>query len=65
MVLTRLSDPESDDPVLGQFLRFLADDIANHPGRLQAVDQPFIQRIRALVAGVDVDLDAALPEDDE
>ena len=65
VVLTRLSDPESDDPVLGQFLRFLADDIATHPGRLQAVDQPFIQRVQALVAGVEVDLDAALPEDDE
>ena len=31
VILTRASDPEVDDPVLGQFLGFLAHDIAPTP----------------------------------
>ncbi|MBX6334420.1 type II toxin-antitoxin system PrlF family antitoxin [Candidatus Saccharibacteria bacterium] len=56
---------DGDDPVLGQFLGFLAADITRHPEQLQAVDAGLVQRLRALVGGVDVDLDAALSEDDE
>ena len=52
-------------PLLGQFLGFLAADITRHPERLQAVDAGLVQRLRSLVGGVDVDLDAALSEDDE
>ena len=42
VVLTRVEALEADDPVLGQFLGFLACDIANHPQRLQAVDSQFL-----------------------
>ena len=65
VVLTRAEVPESDDPVLGQFLEFLARDIAHHPERLQAVDASLVQRLRSLVGDVAVDLDAALSPDDE
>jgi antitoxin PrlF len=65
VVLTRVEASDGDDPVLGQFLGFLAADIARHPERLQAVDAGLVQRLQALVRGVDVDLDAALSEDDE
>jgi antitoxin PrlF len=65
VVLTRAKEVEADDPVLGQFLGFLAQDTAAHPERLQAVDPAFVQRIQSLVAGVGVDLDAPLSEDDE
>jgi len=51
--------------VLGQFLGFLARDIANHPERLQTVDAQFLQRIQSLVGGIEVALDAALSADDE
>lgn len=61
VVLTRAAFHESDDPVLGQFLTFLAGDIASHPERLQAIDAGFAQRIRSLVGVIEVDLDAALP----
>ena len=37
VVLTRAEPSEGDDPVLGQFLGFLARDIASHPERLQAL----------------------------
>ncbi len=65
VVLTRVDAPVVDDPVLGQFLGFLARDIADHPQRLQAVDSHFLQHIQSLVGGLEVDLDAALSVDDE
>ena len=65
VVLTRVEASDGDDPVLGQFLGFLAADITRHPERLQALDAGLVQRIQSLVGGVDVDLDAALSADDE
>jgi len=51
--------------VLGQYLGFLARDIASHPERLQAVDAGLVQRLQSLVGDVEIDLDAALSADDE
>lgn len=65
VVLTRAASHEDDDPVLGQFLDFLARDIASRPEHLQAVDADLIQRLQSLVGSIEVDLDAALPADDE
>lgn len=65
VVLTRGEPSEESDPVLGQFLGFLARDIASHPERLQAVDAGFVQRLQSLTGGVEVDLDAPLSADDE
>jgi antitoxin PrlF len=65
VVLTRAGFIEGDDPVLGRFLTFLADDIASHPEHLQAIDAGLAQRIRSLVGSIDVDLDAALPSESE
>ena len=65
VVLTRVEATEADDPVLGQFLGFLARDIASHPERLQAVDSTFVQRIQSLTGGIEIDLDAPLSADDE
>ncbi len=65
VVLTRAKASEGDDPVLGQFLGFLARDIASHPERLQAVDSGLVQRLQSLVGGIEVNLDAALSADDE
>jgi antitoxin PrlF len=65
VVLTRAANPEADDPVLGQFLGFLARDMASHPERLRAVDAGLVQRLQSLVGGIEVDLDAALSADDE
>ncbi|AHV93845.1 type II toxin-antitoxin system PrlF family antitoxin [Bordetella holmesii] len=65
VVLTRAEMSEGDDPVLGQFLSFLARDIASHPERLQSVDAALVQRLQSLVGGVEVDLDAVLSAGDE
>ena len=65
VVLIRAASHEGDDPVLGQFLGFLARDIADHPERLRAVDAGFAQRLQSLTGGVEVDLAAPLSPDDE
>ena len=65
VVLTRVEVTEVDDPVLAQFLGFLARDIASHPERLQAIDSTFVQRIQSLTGGIEIDLDAPLSADDE
>ena len=65
VVLTRAEASEGDDPVLGQFLGFLARDIASHPERLRAVDAGLVQRLQSLVGGIEVDLGTALSADDE
>ena len=65
VVLTRAAPAEAEDPLLGQFLGFLARDIARHPERLQAVDAGLVARLQALVGNVELDLDAALSADDE
>ena len=65
VVLTRAEVSKGNDPVLGQFLSFLARDIASHPERLQVVDASFVQHIQSLVDRIEVDLDAPLSADDE
>lgn len=65
VVMTRADASAGNDPVLGQFLDFLARDLASHPERLMAVDAALVQRLRALVGDVEVELDVALPADDE
>jgi antitoxin PrlF len=65
VVLSRAEVGAGDDPVLGQFLGFLARDMVRHPQRLQALDREFAKRIKSLVGGIEVDLNAALSADDE
>lgn len=53
------------DPVLESFLDFLAKDLAEHPELLLPLRADFVERVQALVAGVEVDLDAKLLEEGE
>lgn len=54
---------EDGDPVIGTFLTFLARDMTNEPGRIRPVPKSLLARGKALIKGVKVDLDAALPDD--
>lgn len=56
---------QSDDPVLGSFLDFLARNIAEHPQHLRAIEPDLAKRMRSLTKGVKVDLEAALDPADE
>ncbi len=65
VVLSRADDADVADPVLDRFLGFLAQDIASHPEKLQAIDSKLITRIHNLVGKVDIDINAKLSADDE
>lgn len=64
VLLSRVDQPE-DDPVLEQFLSFLARDLKKNPQRLQAISSDLVNRVQSLVAQVDLDLDAPLSDEDE
>ncbi len=65
VVMTRVKASEDNDPVLGQFLAFLAHDFTNHRESFQGVDTGLVERLKTPVGDIDVDLDAALSADDE
>ena len=65
VVLSRSGGGEDEDPALGAFLTFLGNDMAQQPERLQALDAGLVQNLQALVGQVKVDLEAALPLEDE
>ena len=64
VVISRANQTQSD-PILGQFLNFLARDIENNPQHLQAISSDLVSRVQSLVAEVDLDLDAPLSDEDE
>ena len=64
IVISR-AEPEEDDPLLGQFLNFLALDIEKSPQSLQALGSDLVERVQALVGQIEVDLDAPLSDEDE
>lgn len=64
VVISR-ADKTQSDPILGQFLNFLARDIEKNPQHLQAISSDLVSRVQSLVAEVDLDLDASLSDEDE
>lgn len=65
VVIAKADEARSDDdPVLRQFLAFLERDMTARPQVIRAVPRSLVERARALVDGVEVDLDAALPDDE-
>jgi antitoxin PrlF len=64
VTISRVED-ENNDPLLGQFLDFLATDIGANPQHLQSISSDLANRIQALVANVDLDLDTPLAAEDE
>ena len=64
VVLAKKAADEQADPVTVNFLRFLEKDMAAHPALVRAIPSTLLARGAALVKGVEVDLDAALPDDD-
>ena len=59
------ADQVESDPVLGEFLNFLARDIEKNPQHLQAVSSDLVSHVQSLVSDVDLDLDAPLWDEDE
>ncbi|NCP65963.1 MAG: type II toxin-antitoxin system PrlF family antitoxin [Paraglaciecola sp.] len=63
-VLMKRFEAEDGDPVLDQFLSFLAADMQKHPEKLQPLTDSMRQSVASLVADVDIDLDTALSDED-
>jgi antitoxin PrlF len=64
VLISRANQTESD-PILGQFLNFLAQDIEKNPRHLQAISSDLVTHVLSLVDEVDLDLDAPLSDEDE
>lgn len=60
-----ISRTTEDDPILGDFLVFLANDIKNNPAHVHSISSNLINRAQSLVSGVEIDLDAPLDDKDE
>lgn len=63
--ISRADQAEENDPVLGEFLNFLAQDMEQNPQHLQAISSDLVSHVQSLVSGIDLDLDAPLLDEDE
>ena len=63
VVMVRADSADADDPALGLFLGFLANDLAAHPQRVTGLNAELRNRIQSLAGKVKIDLDAALPDE--
>jgi antitoxin PrlF len=59
------ADQTENDPVLGEFLNFLARDMEKNPQHLQSISSDLVSHVQSLVSGVDLDLGAPLLDEDE
>lgn len=62
VIMSRQED-EQEDPVVLKFLNFLENDMKKNPQKIAPVPALFWEKIKALTAGVEVDLDAPLTDD--
>ncbi len=64
VVISRV-DQTDNDPILTQFLDFLAEDMKHNPQNIKAISSDFVNRVQSLVSEVNLDLDVPLSEEDE
>lgn len=64
-VLMTRAEEEEEDPVITEFLNFIAKDIQNNPKNLTTINQDLVTRINSLVANVEVNLDEPLTDDEQ
>lgn len=60
-----ISRVEENDPLLGEFLSFLANDVKKHPEHIKSISTVLFSRAQSLVSGIEIDLEASLSEKDE
>ena len=63
--LTLAEDDLHQDPVITRFLGFLESDMQAKPGNIRALTANTFTEAENLTAGVEVDLDACLPEGEQ
>ncbi len=63
MLISRTSTEE--DPILESFLTFLANDMQQHPDKLQPLTASMCRSAESLVESVEIDFGFPLIDDDE
>jgi antitoxin PrlF len=56
---------EERDPVVEEFLDFLAKDLEKNPHHIQTISPELLSHVRSLISTVEIDLDAPLADEDE
>ena len=64
-VLLSKIEENQDDPIIDNFLDFVAEDIRNNPQHLTSINQTLFNRIESLVNGVEFDLNGMLLDEEE
>jgi antitoxin PrlF len=64
VVISRV-DHNENDPILTEFLNFLAEDIKKNPQNLKIISSDLVNNIRSLVSDIDLDLNELLSDEDE
>ena len=64
VLISRVDETDSD-PILGEFLNFLARDIEQNPQHLQAISSDLVSHVQSLVSDIDLDLGLPLLDEDE
>lgn len=64
-VLMSRAKVEETDPVIGEFLSFLATDMQSNPEKLQPLTASMRDSVESLISDIDIDLDAPLSAEDE
>ena len=63
VLLSKIDDAQ-DDPIIDDFLNFIADDIKKNPQHLTSINQTLLNRIESLVADVEFDLDESVTDEE-
>jgi antitoxin PrlF len=56
---------EKEDPVIGEFLLFLAIDMQANPSHIHAISSNLRDRAQALTSNMEIDLNEPLADEDE
>ena len=64
-VLMMRAETSDNDPVLDEFLSFLADDMQQHPQHIQPLSADMKAEVDELISDIDIDLNAPLSGQDE
>ncbi|MGI0479947.1 type II toxin-antitoxin system PrlF family antitoxin [Geminocystis sp. CENA526] len=66
VIITRCQNNQEElDPILGQFLDFLEQDINKNPQQIKAMTSTEVNHLKSLVNHVAVDLETSLEDEEE
>jgi antitoxin PrlF len=64
VIISRI-DQDENDPVLTQFLTFIANDVSQNPKNVSSLSTELVDRISPLVSDVEIDLNSPLSDEDD